>query len=41
MRILQDRPDAEEVLVDRVRFLRHAERENRYDDVIGVLNSVH
>jgi uncharacterized oxidoreductase len=41
MRILQDQPDAEEVLVDRVRFLRHAERENRYDDVIGVLNSVH
>ncbi|WP_410786170.1 SDR family oxidoreductase [Kribbella sp. C-35] len=39
--ILQQQPDAAEILVDRVHFLRHAERENRYDDVIGVLNSVH
>jgi uncharacterized oxidoreductase len=41
MRLLQDQPAADEILVDRVRFLRHAERENRYDQVIGVLNSVH
>ncbi|MGW6198625.1 SDR family oxidoreductase [Kribbella sp. NPDC055110] len=41
MNLLQQHPDAEEILVDRVHFLRHAERENRYDQVIGVLNSVH
>lgn len=38
--LLEQRPDADEVLVNRVRFLRDAERENRYDQVIGVLNSV-
>lgn len=41
MNILQQQPDADEILVDRVRFLRDAERENRYDQVLGVLNSVH
>jgi uncharacterized oxidoreductase len=40
MNILQQQPDAEEILVDRVRFLRHAERENRYDAVVAALNSV-
>ncbi|TCO30343.1 short-subunit dehydrogenase involved in D-alanine esterification of teichoic acids [Kribbella steppae] len=36
--LLQQQPDAEEILVDRVRFLRDAERENRYDAVIAALN---
>ena len=40
MDLLRQHPDADEILVDRVRFLRDAERENRYDQVIGVLNSV-
>ncbi|WP_433162953.1 SDR family oxidoreductase [Kribbella sp. CA-247076] len=38
--LLRQQPDADEILVDRVRFLRDAERENRYEQVIGVLNSV-
>jgi uncharacterized oxidoreductase len=41
MELLQQHPDADEILVNRVRFLRDAERENRYDDVIGVLNAPH
>jgi uncharacterized oxidoreductase len=40
MDLLRQHPDADEILVDRVRFLRDAERENRYDQVIGMLNSV-
>ena len=40
VKLLQERPDADEVLVNRVRFLRDAERENRYGQVIGILNSV-
>ena len=40
MDLLRQHPDADEILVDRVRFLRDAERENRYDQVIGLLNSV-
>ncbi|MGY4767203.1 SDR family NAD(P)-dependent oxidoreductase [Kribbella sp. CWNU-51] len=40
MDLLRQHPDADEILVDRVRFLRDAERENRYDQVIGILNSV-
>jgi uncharacterized oxidoreductase len=40
MALLQQQPDAEEILVDRVRILRDAERENRYDQVMGLLNSV-
>jgi uncharacterized oxidoreductase len=40
IQLLQDNPDAEEILVNRVHFLRNAEKENRYDQVIGVLNSV-
>jgi uncharacterized oxidoreductase len=36
--LLQQHPDADEVLVDRVRFLRDAERENRYDAVVAALN---
>ena len=40
MTILQQQPDANEILVDRVRFLRDAERENRYDAVVAALNSL-
>lgn len=40
IQLLQDTPDADEILVERVKFLRNAERENRYEQVIGVLNSV-
>ena len=40
MDLLRQHPDADEILVNRVRFLRDAERENRYDQVIGMLNSV-
>jgi uncharacterized oxidoreductase len=36
--LLQQQPDADEILVDRVRFLRDAERENRYDAVVAALN---
>ena len=36
--ILQAQPDIEEVLVDRVRFLRFAEVEGRYDDVLTTLS---
>ncbi len=39
--LLQKHPDADEILVDRVRFLRDAERENRYDQTIQLLNSPH
>lgn len=38
MQLLQDNPDADEILVNRVRFLRDAERENRYADVVAALN---
>ncbi|MBP2349308.1 short-subunit dehydrogenase involved in D-alanine esterification of teichoic acids [Kribbella aluminosa] len=40
IQLLHDNPDAEEILVTRVHFLRDAEKENRYEQVIGVLNSV-
>ena len=40
MELLQKQPEADEILVDRVRFLRDAERENRYDAVVAALNSV-
>jgi uncharacterized oxidoreductase len=38
MAILTDRPDAEEVLVERVRFLRFAEAEGRTDAVLAQLS---
>ncbi|WP_329003892.1 SDR family NAD(P)-dependent oxidoreductase [Kribbella sp. NBC_00709] len=41
MSILQHQPDVTEILVDRVRFLRHAERENRYESVVAALNQPH
>jgi uncharacterized oxidoreductase len=37
--LLQKHPDADEILVDRVRFLRDAERENRYDQTIQLVNA--
>ncbi|MET9313982.1 SDR family oxidoreductase [Kribbella sp. NPDC003505] len=40
IQLLQDHPDAEEILVNRVHFLRDAERENRHDQVFAALNSV-
>ncbi|GAA0951162.1 SDR family oxidoreductase [Kribbella koreensis] len=39
MAILHDRPDVEEVTVQRVGFLRDAERENRLPEAIAALNS--
>lgn len=39
--LFQQQPDAEEILVNRVRFLRDAERENRYEDVVHALNASH
>jgi short-subunit dehydrogenase involved in D-alanine esterification of teichoic acids len=41
IQLLKDNPDAEEILVNRVHFLRDAEKENRHSEVFGVLNSVH
>ncbi|MDI5972584.1 SDR family NAD(P)-dependent oxidoreductase [Streptomyces sp. SL13] len=37
MEILRQDPDVREVLVDQVRFLRFAEAEGRYDDVLKLL----
>ncbi|OUD84645.1 hypothetical protein BC477_17535 [Clavibacter michiganensis subsp. michiganensis] len=37
MRILERQPDVEEVLVERVRFLRDAEAEGRHADVLAML----
>jgi uncharacterized oxidoreductase len=41
MTLLRQHPDADEILVDRVRFLRHAEREGRYEAVVAALNLPH
>ncbi len=38
-KLLEEKPDADEVLVERVKFLRNAEAEGRYDDVLGVLSA--
>ena len=35
---LQSQPTPDEVLVERVKFLRNAEREGRFDQVFGILN---
>ena len=40
MAILRAHPDAAEVLVDRVRFLRHAEAEGRYAEVLAGLTGL-
>jgi uncharacterized oxidoreductase len=39
MSILQNQPDVREVTVERVGFLRFAEREGRYDQTLAALNS--
>jgi uncharacterized oxidoreductase len=38
VRILEQQPDVEEVLVQRVRFLRDAEAEGRHADVLDLLS---
>jgi uncharacterized oxidoreductase len=35
---LQSQPTPDEVLVERVKFLRNAEREGRFDQVFALLN---
>lgn len=39
MVLIQSNPNADEILVDRVKFLRFAEAEGRFDDVLGLLSS--
>jgi uncharacterized oxidoreductase len=39
MALLEADPDAGEILVERVKFLRNAEKEGRYDDVVATLNA--
>ncbi|KQO82779.1 oxidoreductase [Frigoribacterium sp. Leaf263] len=41
MALLEAQPDAHEILVERVRFLRDAEAEGRYDDVLAMLSGRH
>lgn len=36
--LLQSQPDASEILVEGVKFLRNAEREGRYDQTVAMLN---
>jgi len=36
--LLESRPEAKEILVERVKFLRHAETRGDYDHVVAVLN---
>ncbi|MBJ7472843.1 MAG: hypothetical protein JHD16_16170, partial [Solirubrobacteraceae bacterium] len=37
MTLIETQPDANEILVERVKFLRYAEREGKYDEVLGML----
>jgi uncharacterized oxidoreductase len=39
MTLLKTQPDAEQVLVERVKWQRNAEAEGRYQDVLGVLSA--
>ncbi|MDX6282177.1 MAG: putative oxidoreductase [Kribbellaceae bacterium] len=39
MGLLASQPDAEEITVQRVGFLRNAERENRYDQTVAAVNA--
>jgi uncharacterized oxidoreductase len=39
MELIADHPDADEILVERVKFLRFAEAEGRFDDVLAMLSS--
>jgi uncharacterized oxidoreductase len=38
MALLEAQPDAHEILVERVKFLRNAEAEGRYDAVLALLS---
>jgi uncharacterized oxidoreductase len=37
MGLLESQPDADEILVESVKFLRNAEAEGRYDDALEML----
>jgi short-subunit dehydrogenase involved in D-alanine esterification of teichoic acids len=37
--LLEEQPDAHEILVERVKFLRHAEARGDYDQVVATLNA--
>lgn len=39
VRLFTEQPDAREILVERVKFLRNSELENRYDETFAALNS--
>jgi len=41
MMLLESQPEAHEILVERVGFLRHAEAEGRYADVLALLSGRH
>lgn len=41
MALLESQPEAHEILVERVGFLRHAEAEGRYADVLAMLSGAH
>ncbi|RYX81084.1 SDR family NAD(P)-dependent oxidoreductase [bacterium] len=41
MDLLKNTPDAEEILVERVKFLRFAERSGQFDKVFNILNTTH
>jgi len=38
MKLLEANPDAPEIVIERVKFQRHAERESRYDEAFGTIN---
>jgi hypothetical protein len=39
MQILEQKPDAKEILVSKVHFLRNAIEEKRYDETLNTLNA--
>jgi uncharacterized oxidoreductase len=39
MHLIETQPDADEILVERVGFLRFAERNGKFDDVLGILTA--
>ncbi len=41
MGLLETDPEADEILVERVKFLRFAEANGTYDDVLGLLSNAH
>ena len=40
MTLLEAQPDAREILVESVKFLRFAESENRYDGAVAAINGL-